>query len=316
MTHIALVAEDIDPACEAWLRERAQVLRVGHDEPGFAEALTKAHALIVRTYTRVNDALLNGAPALRVVARAGVGLDNIDLPACAKRNIPVVYTPDANTAAVTELVFAMLLDQLRPRTTLTRALPAKEWKSLRGSLIAPRQLADLTLGVLGLGRVGKSVARAARAFRMRVIYHDLLDIPPDQRAGAEPVAHDALLRDADILSVHVDERESNRSLIGSPELGAMKPDAILVNTSRGFVVDPCALARHMQARGDFMAILDVHEPEPPNDDYPLFHVEHARLTPHIGAATARAHRNMSWVVRDVWRVLSGETPEFQAVHRP
>lgn len=316
MNHLVLVAEDIDAACEAWLRERAQVLRVAHDDPGFDDALARADALIVRTYTLVNDPLLDKAPRLRVVARAGVGLDNINLPACAERKIPVVYTPDANTAAVTELVFALLLDHLRPRTRLTKALPPKEWKALRASLIAPRQLADLTLGILGFGRVGRSVARVAAAFRMRVLYHDLLDIPEGQRAGAEPVTRDVLLADSDVLSVHVDERESNRNLIASPELARMKPDAILINTSRGFVVDPCALAQELHARGQHLAILDVHEPEPPNDDYPLFHVERATLTPHVGAATARAHRNMSWVVRDVWRVLSGEKPEFPAAARP
>ncbi len=316
MTALALVAEDIDPVCESWLRERADVLRVAHDDPAFDGALARANALIVRTYTIVNDALLDKAPRLRVVARAGVGLDNINLHACAKRNIPVVYTPDANSAAVTELVFALLLDQLRPRTRLTKALPPMEWKALRASVIAPRQLADLTLGILGLGRVGRSVARVATAFRMRVLYHDLLDIPEGRRAGAEPVPRDSLLRDSDVLSIHVDERESNRNLIGAPELSVMKPDAILVNAARGFVLDPCALARHMQARGDFRAILDVHEPEPPNNDYPLFHVERATLTPHIGAATSTAHRNMSWVVRDVWRVLNGEPPEFPAGPRP
>ncbi len=316
MTHLVLVAEDLDPACEAWLRERAEVLRVPHDDPTFHDALSRADALIVRTYTIVNDALLDRAPELKVVARAGVGLDNISLPACAKRNIPVVYTPDANTAAVTELLFALLLDHLRPRARLTKALPPKEWRALRSSLIAPRQLADLTLGILGLGRVGRSVARAATALRMRVIYHDLLDIPHDQRAGAEPVSRNTLLSDADVLSIHVDERESNRHIVGQAELVRMKPDAILINTSRGFVVDPCALAQHLQAHGQFSTIIDVHDPEPPNDDYSLFHVERATLTPHIGAATARAHRNMSWVVRDVWRVLSNEKPEFQAVPRP
>lgn len=316
MSAIVLVAEDIDPACEAWLRERAEVVRAQHDDPRFADALARADALVVRTYTIVTDALLDKAPRLRVVARAGVGLDNIDLAACAKRNIPVVYTPDANTSAVVELVFALLLDRLRPRTRLSRALSPADWKTLRASLVAPRQLADLTLGILGLGRVGRAVARVGAAFNMRVIYHDILDIPADQRSGAQPVSRDDLLRQADVLTIHVDERAANRNLIGERELALLKPDAIVVNTSRGFVLDPCALAREIGARGEHLAILDVHDPEPPNDDYPLFHVEQATLTPHIGAATARAHRNMSWVVRDVWRVLSGEQPEFPASPRP
>lgn len=282
------------------------------DDPRFASLLAEADALLVRTYTRVDDALLARAPRLRVVARAGVGLDNVDVPACTRRGVRVVSTPGANTRAVVELVFAFLLDALRPRVFLDRALDPGSWKSLRRELQAPRQLCDLTLGVVGLGKVGSGVARVAAAMDMRVIYHDLLDIPAASRAGAQPVALDDLLARSDVVSLHVDARPGNRHLIGAAQLALCRPDCIILNTSRGFVIDAAALAAFLRAHPGASAVLDVHDPEPFGPDYPLLGLPNAHLAPHIGAATATANRNMSWVVRDLWRVLGGEEPEWPA----
>lgn len=309
-----LVAEPLDPACVAWLSERAEVacLEPGADTRALDEGLSRADALIVRTYTIVDEALLRRAPRLRVVARAGVGLDNIDVPACRARGVEVVYTPDANSRAVVELVAAFMLDALRPRVFLGRALPRDEWASLRKELIAPRQCAGLTLGIYGMGRVGRGVARVGAALDMRVVYHDIVDVAPDDRRGAEPVSRAALLAEADVLTVHVDDRPGNRSLIDARAFAAMKPDVVFVNTSRGFVVDAAALAAFLRQRPGAQAIIDVHEPEPIVPDNPLLGLPNAHLSPHIGAATAIAHRNMSWVVRDVWRALCGEQPHHPA----
>lgn len=303
---LILIAEELDPECVAWLAARGEVVECSREDPRFADLLRRADALIVRTYTRVDPALLAEAPRLRVVGRAGVGLDNIDLPACRARGIEVVHTPDANTHAVVELVTAFMLDALRPRTYLDRTLPIEEWRSLRSSLIAPRQLAGLTLGILGLGRVGQGVARVARAMDMRVLYNDLLDIPPGDRQGAESVAVDELFERADVLTVHIDDRPENRGFVDARKLALLRPGFLFINTSRGFVVDSAALADRLRADPSALAFLDVHDPEPFGPDYPLIGLPNARLTPHIGAATRSAHRNMSWVVRDVWRVLSGD----------
>jgi phosphoglycerate dehydrogenase-like enzyme len=309
---LVVQTEHLDPAAAAWLAERARVAECPSDDPRFASLLAGADALLIRTYTRVDDALLARAPGLRVVARAGVGLDNVDIPACTRRGVRVVSTPGANTRAVVELVFAFLLDALRPRVFLDRALDPESWKNLRRELQAPRQLCDLTLGIVGLGKVGSGVARAAAAMDMRVIYHDLLDIPAANRAGAQPVALDDLLARSDVVSLHVDARPGNRHLIGAAQLARCRPDCIIVNTSRGFVVDAAALAAFLRAHPSASAILDVHEPEPFGPDYPLLGLPNAHLAPHIGAATATANRNMSWVVRDLWRVLCGEEPEWPA----
>lgn len=313
MRALAIQTEELDPAASDWLAERVDLRRCAPDDPDFADLLPEAEALVVRTYTVVDEAMLARAPRLRVVARAGVGLDNIDLDACRRRSVRVVHTPDANTQAVVELVAAFALDALRPRAFLDRALPLPEWKAARNALVAPRQLGDLTVGVLGFGRIGKRVARVFESFGCRVLYHDVAEIPPVEHLRARSVPFETLLHESDLLTIHVDERSSNRGLIAAPRLALMKPDATLINTSRGFVVHAGDLAAWLRANPGARAILDVHEPEPFPAEHPLLGLPNARLSPHIGAATAPAKANMSWVVMDVWRVLQGQDPEHAAV---
>ena len=182
---VVVQSEHLDAEAAHWLAERCRLVACPHDSPGFSAALADADGLVVRTYTIVNQALLSKAPKLKVVGRAGVGLDNIDVAACRARSIEVVYTPDANTQAVVEYVFALLLDVLRPRVTLPRAVDAKEWHRLREETVGRRQLNELTIGLLGLGRVGKGVAKAAAALGCRVLFNDIATIPADQRFGAQ-----------------------------------------------------------------------------------------------------------------------------------
>lgn len=310
---LVVQTEALDPAAAAWLRERCEVVECGWEETArLNDLLARAEGLVIRTYTRVNRELLAHAPRLKVVGRAGVGLDNVDLAACRERGVTVVSTPGANTRAVVELVTAFMLDALRPRVYLERAMEGREWTTVRKNLIAPRQLCDLTLGIIGFGRVGSAVARVGAAMEMRVVYHDLVDIAAAERAGAEPKGMDAVLAEADVLSLHVDGREGNRNLIGAKELARCRRDVVFINTSRGFVVDAAALGSFLRTHLNASAWIDVHEPEPVHADSPLLGLANARLTPHIGAATATAHRNMSWVVQDVWRVLSGERAENPA----
>lgn len=301
-----IVTEPLTAEPLAWLAERATVVLAAADSPEFAGVCAGADGLVVRTYTTVDGGLLARMPRLRVVGRAGVGLDNIDTDACAARGVVVVSTPDANTEAVVEFVFASLLDATRPRGYLDRALDPVAWNELRADLVAPRQLAGSTLGVWGLGRIGSRVARAGRALGMTVIFHDLRDIPPDQRDGAEAVGLDDLLARSDYLTVHVDGRLSNRALVGRESFARMKKDVIFINTSRGFVVDAEACADFMLARPEAQAMLDVHEPEPIPVEHPLLMMENVYLTPHIASATQRAKDAMSWVVRDVWGVLEAQ----------
>ncbi len=309
---VVVQTEHLDPAAAAWLSERCRVVVCPHDSPDFHAAIQKAEAMVVRTYTRVDAALLSHGPRLRVIGRAGVGLDNIDVRACRARGVEIVYTPDANTQAVVEYVIALVCDAVRPRMTLKHAVPTDQWNRLREEIVGRRQINELTFGILGLGRVGKGVARAIGGLGCRVIYHDLLDIAAPLRHGAEPVPVEELFATADILSIHIDGRDSNRGFVGGRLLSRMKPNVLLLNTARGFVVDNLSLAGFMRGHPQALALLDVHEPEPFSDDYPLLGLPNVRLYPHLASRTATAMANMSWVVRDVWAVLQGQRPQFPA----
>ncbi|MBS0197819.1 MAG: hypothetical protein JSR77_13775 [Planctomycetes bacterium] len=310
---LVVVAEHLDAAAFAWLGERCEVVAcAANEKERFAGLLARASGLVGRTYTRVDASLLAKAPKLRVVGRAGVGLDNIDVGACRGRGVEVVHTPDANTQAVVEYVFAMLHDAVRPRVFLDQPLANAEWERVRRELIAPRQMSEMTMGVWGLGRIGKHVARAAAGLGMDVLYNDLVEIEPEERHGATPVSREELLRTSDILTLHVDPREANRGLLGADALALCKPTVFLVNTSRGMVIDAGALGAFLSANPRATALIDVHEPEPIVAGYPLLGLANAHLSPHIAAATATAHANMSWVVRDVDRVLRGQPPVHAA----
>lgn len=308
----AIVTEELSEEPLAWLGERCRVVRAFPGDPAFEAHAETCTALIVRTYTRVNTDLLDRMPALRVVARAGVALDNIDVAACRKRNIEVVHAPGANSSAVAEYVFALLFDALRPRVFLDAPLGTPEWEAARKDLIASRQLADCRLGIWGFGRVGRLVARAAAGFGVETIYNDLLDVPESERSGATPVGRDELLESADIVTVHVDDRPANRGLVSTEAFGRMKPDVVFLNCARGLIVDPRAAAAFFWANRRALGLFDVHDPEPFGADYPLLGLPNVHLAPHIAAATERAKVSMSWVVRDVVRVLAGEAPENPA----
>lgn len=311
---LVLVTEGGDPGPIQWLKEQVNVIEVAPTDADFAKYLPEAAGLSVRTYTKVDQALLDRAPRLRVVGRGGVGLENIDVAACRKRGVEVVYTPDANTLAVGDFVFGYILQLLRPWNFFRdQAYPPAEFKRIRNT-VRGRQLNELTIGILGMGRVGKRMGHiAAKGFGMRVIYNDLLDIRPESLDfPAERVDKPTLYREADILSLHVTMVPGNENLIGRDELATMKPDAILINTSRGEVVDANALADAIRNKKLFGCALDVYHPEPPPADFPLLGLPNVLLTPHLAARTDTAQVNMSWVVRDIVDVLQGKRPRFPA----
>lgn len=305
---LVIQTEHLDADAAAWLAERCELVQCPPDlsDPRFAELLARADGLVIRTYTQVNEALLAKAPRLRVVARAGVGLDNVDQPACKARGVAVLSTPGANTRSVVEYVFALIADVLRPRESLDKAIDQTAWNSQRKAMLAEKQLSDLTMGIIGLGRVGSGVCRVAKALDMRVVYHDLLDLPADKRFGGEYASPADVYAQADILTLHPDGRKENRHLLNAAALKHCKPDVLILNTARGFLVDNAALVEFLRKNPKATAVLDVHEPEPFGADYPLLGVPNARLLPHLAAATRTAHRNMSWVVRELWEVLAGE----------
>jgi phosphoglycerate dehydrogenase-like enzyme len=309
---LVLVTEGSDPIPLQWLRERARVTEVRYDSPEFSQSLPLADALVVRTYTKVNDAMLDQAPRLKVVGRGGVGLENIDVAACRKRGVEVVYTPSANTVAVGDFVFGGLLQLLRPWARMVdRVATAEEFKQARAGLRG-RQLDELTIGILGMGRVGRRVGHiAANGFGMRVIYNDLVE-PPGLDFPATAVDKPTLYRESDVLSLHVDMRPGNENLVAASEIALMKSSAVLINTARGEVLDINALAGALKEKRLAGAMIDVYWPEPPSGDFPLVGMSNVLLTPHLAARTTTAMENMSWVVRDVVSVLEGQKPRWPA----
>ncbi len=325
---LIIITEQIPDEPARWIAERAQVVCAAPGEPAFESAIGNAAALVLRTYTRVDTTLLDRAPNLRAIARAGVGLDNIDLPACAARNIKVFNTPDANSAAVAEYVFALILGRLRPiaqtplnpskskdtrgggfqppctTPIITTPLNLPTWEAARSAATAPRELNELTLGILGLGRIGTRVARIAAAFDMRVLYTDILEInaPP----GCTRTDLTTLLTEADILTIHIDGRPENRNFIGKDQLAHLKPNALLINTSRGFIINEPALTTYLKANPAAHALLDVHAAEPVTEGNELLPLPNATLYPHAAAATIAAKTRMGWVVADLWNHLSSQ----------
>jgi len=313
---IVLVTEGSDERPLNWLRERCRVIEAPADSTEFARHVGEARGLVVRTYTKVNDALLARAPNLKVVGRGGVGLENIDVAACRRRGVEVVFTPDANTLAVGDFVFGLALQLLRPWGIFReRAYEPKEFKRIRDT-VRGRQLNELTLGILGMGRVGRRVGHiGAGGFGMRVIYNDIVDFEKTGNRPAFPataVDKPTLYRESDILSLHVDMRAGNENLVGRDQLAQMKPTAVLINTSRGEVLDAAALAESIRSNKLAGAALDVFAPEPPPPDFPLLGLPNVILTPHLAARTFSAIENMSWVVRDVADVIEGRKPKYPA----
>ncbi|MFW5682616.1 MAG: NAD(P)-dependent oxidoreductase [Phycisphaeraceae bacterium] len=309
-----VITETLRDEAAHWLAQRCEVVWHKHDEDGFDDAIADAQGLVVRTYTQVNEELLDKAPNLKVVGRAGVGLDNIDVEACRARGIEVVYTPDANTQAVVEYVLGLMLDHVRPRSPLPVSVSGSKFHELRQSEVG-RQLDRLTLGILGHGRIGRRVGAVAHVLGMNVHVCDLLSEAQLRKASEYPfefVDHDKLYRESDILTIHVDGRPGNRQMIGASVLDRLKEGVLLINAARGMLVDANALAQWARDHPDSAAVLDVHDPEPPPAEYSLYGLPNVRLLPHLASRTDTAMANMSWVVRDVAAVLEGETPKAPA----
>lgn len=302
-----IVTEGLEETPFAWLREHAQVIEARWtDRNALKAALADADGLIVRTYTQVNEELLSAASQrLKVVGRAGVGLDNIDQEACARRNIAVLSTPTANTRAVCEYVFNLIFTLGRPVVHLPEAVSAEQFHAYRKK-IRGLELHGRTLGILGMGRIGRGVGKIAWAMGMQVIYNDLLDVADLIDFPAASVEKPELYARADVLTVHVNHQPDNLNyhLVNADAIARMQPHAILVNTSRGEVVDAAALAAALRSGRLAGAALDVHEPEPPPADYPLFGAPNVIIAPHLAARTQGAMDRMSWVARDVVEYLS------------
>lgn len=249
--------------------------------------------LICQLTDRIDSGLLDAVPNVKVVSNVAVGFDNIDIPAATERGVIVTNTPGVLTNTTADLAFALILGAGRRLGESERYLRAGRFRQWRIDLLTGWDIWGSTLGVLGMGRIGQAVARRGRGFNMRVLYYDPFRQSEDRERelGIEFVSKEELLAQADFLSLHCALTPDTHHLIGADELAAMKPTAVLVNTSRGPVVDEAALADALQAGEIAAAGLDVFEHEP--DVHPkLLGLENALIVPHIASASVATRTRM------------------------
>jgi D-3-phosphoglycerate dehydrogenase len=289
MTFFVLATDKVDERGMSGLSDDEGFVVESVDDsstPEFAQALARAHALIVRSATTVDAAMIDAAPELEVIGRAGVGVDNIDVEAASRKGIAVFNAPSGNTVAAAELTMALILVLVRNVTEADRSIREREWARARFYGV---ELEGRTLGLIGAGRVGGEVVTRARSFGMEVIVYD--PYLTDSRArelGFRLIGLDELLETSDVVSIHVPLTSETEALLGADELAAMKSSAYLVNVARGGVIDESALADALSNRKLAGAALDVYETEPLPADSPLRQAPNLVMTPHIGAATEDA----------------------------
>jgi len=254
-------------------------------------ALNDCDAVIVRSGTTLTAELLAGLTRLKAVVRAGVGVDNIDVGAATRQGVVVMNTPGGNTHSTAEHTWALLLSLCRRIPAADASLRAGKWD--RKSFVG-RQLAGKTLGVVGLGRIGREVAKRARAFDMHVIGYDpLVSAEKAAEEGIETVATVAeMIPRVDVLTVHVPMSPDTKALVGAEQFARMKPTAMVINCARGGIIDEAALYEALTSKKIAGAALDVYETEP-NTESPLFKLPNVVVTPHLGASTTEAQINVS-----------------------
>ena len=304
MTYRVLVTDKVTVSGLTPLVEDDQVEVVSVDDSDgedFEAELAGADALIVRSTTRVTREMLAKAPRLKAVGRAGVGVDNIDIPAATRRGIAVFNAPGGNTIAAAELSMALLI-------SVARKIPAAEASVRRGewnrAAFKGVELRGKTLGLIGAGRIGSEVATRCQAFGMEVVAYDpYLSPTRAEELNVELTSLDEVIERGDFISMHVPLTEETRGICGPVALAKMKSTAFVVNASRGGVVDEAALAKALH-NGDIAgAALDVYEDEPLAADSPLRDAPNLVLTPHLGASTAEAQVGVATEVAQKIRLL-------------
>ncbi|GAA2345650.1 D-glycerate dehydrogenase [Saccharopolyspora halophila] len=310
-----VVTRAVPEAAVRVLREAAEVEVCGQDRPltraELHEAVRGAHGVVAMLHDRIDAEFVEAAgPQLEVVANVAVGYDNIDVPAVTERGVAVTNTPGVLAEATADLAFGLLLMVTRRLGEGERLLRSRTpWNFHLGFMLGSG-LQGKTLGIIGLGGIGRSLARRARAFGMHIAYTGRSRAPAEVEAelDAHYLAQDELLRTADVVSLHCPLTEQTRHLIDEAALRTMKPTAVLVNTSRGPVVDEKALAEALRAGTIAGAALDVFENEPEVEPG-LLDLDNVALAPHLGSATVETRTAMAELAaRNVVAVLGGRSP--------
>ncbi|MDP3354808.1 MAG: NAD(P)-dependent oxidoreductase [Polaromonas sp.] len=269
------------------------------DMPRLITEARGAEVLIVRNRTQVRNALLAALQRCKVVGRLGVGLDNIDVTGCEAQGMRVIPASGANALSVAEYVITSAMLLLRGAYTSTRAVAAGRWP--RAALSDGRETAGQTMGVIGFGAIGQTTARLAQALGMKVIAFDAAlaaDAPVFARAGVRSVGLDELVASADVVTLHVPLVDGTRGLLSAARIAAMKPGAILINTSRGHIVDLPALVAALRAGRLGGAAIDVFDVEPLTNSDLLPHCPNLLLTPHVSGLSVQANERVSFMIAE------------------
>ena len=293
-----------------------QVLEEGEAQDGvrLAEAAASAHGILAMLTERIDETLMGGCPELRVVSNFAVGTDNIDVPAARARGIEVCNTPDVLTETTAEMAIALMFAVSRRVAEADRYVRAGRWTGWEPTALLGMDLHGKTLGIVGAGRIGAAVAKRGHGLGMEIVYAARSAKPAlEERFGARLSNLEELLGQAHVVSLHVPlveapPEQTTRSLLNARRLDLLRPDAILINTARGPIVDERALAEKLRRREIFGAGLDVFETEP--DPIPeLLELDNVVLAPHIGSATVTTRRRMAdCAVENLVRFVRGETP--------
>lgn len=293
-----LVSDDLSAEAVRILKDAGLEVdvKVGLKPDAIEEIIGGYDGLAVRSATKVTAKLLEKATRLKVVGRAGVGVDNVDLEAATRRGVVVMNTPGGSSVTVAELALAMILSLYRHVPAATASVKAGKWEKKR---FQGREIAGKTLGVVGIGNIGSVLVERALGMRMRVVAYDPF-ITPEAAAklGAQLVDLETLWREADVISLHVPLTDQTRNLVDAATIAKMKKGAILVNCARGGVVDEKALADGLASGRLGGAALDVFDKEPPPADHPLLKQDAFVCTPHIGASTEEAQSAVAVAVAE------------------
>jgi glyoxylate/hydroxypyruvate/2-ketogluconate reductase len=281
---------------------------VGWGPAELTRALADADGALITAGDRIDEALLAHCPKLKVVANVAVGYNNIDLAACTRHGVLATNTPDVLNEATADHAWALLLAAARRVGESERWLRAGQWKRWTFEMFNGAEVAGTTLGVLGMGRIGRAIARRAAGFSMRVIYHNRNRLPAGQEGGARYVTLDDLLAESDHLVLVVPYSPAVHHIIGADQLARMKRTAVLVNIARGGVVNDAALVAALREGRIAAAGLDVYENEPALNPG-FLELENAVLTPHIASSTRGTRIAMATLAADNARAaLAGQVP--------
>lgn len=272
-------------------------------------------ALIVTSREQITAPVIETADKLRIIAKIGVGVENIDIPAATRRGVPVVNCPGSNAVSVAEMALGLILAAVREIPQGMENLRRGHW---RDKVNIRWELTGATFGIVGFGNVGRQLARLLRGFEGRILAYDAFLSPERVRAGgAEPADLDTLTRESDIVSIHCSLTPETRHMFGAARLRMMKRGAILVNCARGAVIDEAALVRALREGVIAGAGLDVFEEEPASKDTPLFSLPNVVFTPHQAGATHQARERINEMAADgVLRALRGERPDASMLLNP